>query len=267
MNDERTTAYLLNELSEREAEQFEEECFALPEWPQGELASAEYDRIKAEHELIQAELESAEYDLIQAYLKNKLSDERRRRFEEYYLTTEARVEKVLITKSLEEFICKNKWWQRLLEFLQSLVWAPRPLVPRLAALLVTVGLAATFLWFVMPPRAPQTFANLILFSTSDDRSVGSAKQLVKLPLGKDALRLSLTLPEPTAQGTTYRVQWEDVKAAIKDLSIEKQEPNSVSVIIPAGELKPGRYVLKLFRQNPDGTEEPVSGNYFFNVVE
>jgi hypothetical protein len=266
MNDERTTAYLLNELTEREAEQFEEECFALPEWPKGELASAEYDRIKAEHELIQAELESAEYDLIHAYLKNELSDERRRRFEEHYLTTEARIEKVQNIRSFLPLIFKRTWGQKLLDFVKSLVSVPRPLVPRLAAILVIVGLAAT-LWFAIRPRAPQTFAHLNLVSTSDKRSTSGPPRQVKLPLAEDALRVSLMLPEPASPGTTYRVQWEDIGGSIDDLDIEQQEANSISVIIPAGELKPGQYVLNLFRQNSDGTEDRVFGNYFFNVVE
>ena len=68
MTDERTTAYLLDELPEHEAEQFEEQCFSQPEWPD-------------------VELQSAEDDLIHAYIKNQLSPERRRRFEENYLTT------------------------------------------------------------------------------------------------------------------------------------------------------------------------------------
>jgi hypothetical protein len=37
------------------------------------------------------------------------------------------------------------------------------------------------------------------------------------------------------------------------------------VIIPADKLLPGLYALKLFRKNPNGTEERVPGNYFFSV--
>ena len=40
MTDERTREYLLEELTELEAEQFEEQCFAQPEWPASELESA-----------------------------------------------------------------------------------------------------------------------------------------------------------------------------------------------------------------------------------
>lgn len=247
--DERTTAYLLNELTEREAEQFEEECFARPEWPAEEL-------------------DFAEQELIQAYIKNELSPERRRRFEEHYLTTAARKQRVVITRSLLRRVCRQRTLgQRALDFLQSMVWAPRLLVPRFAAILLIVGLAATLLWYVIPPRAPQTFAHLNLVSTSDERSTSGPPHEVRLPLAKDALRLSLALPEPASSGTTYRVQWEDVRGAIEDLDIEKQEANSLSVIIPADDLKRGQYALILHQKNPDGTEQRLPGSYLFNVVE
>lgn len=246
--DERTTAYLLNELTEREAKQFEEECFARAEWPAEEL-------------------DFAEQELVQAYIKNDLSAERRRRFEEHYLTTAARKQRVVITRSLLRRVCRQRTsWQRALDFLQSLVSEPRPFVLRFAAILLTAGLAATLLWYVIPPRAPQTFAHLNLVSTSDERSTSDPTRQVKLPLGQDALRLSLALPEPALPGTTYRVQWEDIRGAIEDLDIEKQEANSISVIIPADELKRGQYALILFQKNPDGTEQRLPGSYLF-VVE
>jgi hypothetical protein len=61
------------------------------------------------------------------------------------------------------------------------------------------------------------------------------------------------------------VQWENKKGLITDLAVENQGANPLSVIIPAKKLSPGQYALKLFRTNPDGTEERVPGNYFFNI--
>jgi hypothetical protein len=118
------------------------------------------------------------------------------------------------------------------------------------------------LWFVVPPRTPQTFAHLNLSISFDTRAAGGQVQTVKLPLAEDALRLTLFLPEP---GGRYRVQWEDVKGPLDDLEIEKQDANSVSVIIPANKLTRGQYSLKLFRREPDGIERRVPGNYYFNV--
>jgi len=70
MTDERITAYLLQELTEEEAERFEEQCFALDEWP--------------------SQLESAEQELIDAYLHDGLGKDQRLRFEKNYLTTDVR---------------------------------------------------------------------------------------------------------------------------------------------------------------------------------
>ena len=250
MTDERTTAYLLDELPQHEAEQFEEECFAHAEWPE-------------------MELEAAEEDLIQAYIKNELSPERRRRFEENYLTTTAREEKVLLAKSFLRIVCpagQPTWKQRLFSFLKSMIFAPHFAVPRFATIIVTVGLIAALLWwFVYPPKQPQTFAHLNLTISFDTRAASNQVQNISLPLAEDALRISMALPEPAPKGATYRVQWEDVKGTLEDLEIEKQDTNSVSVIIPANKLSRGQYLLKLFRKDPDGTETRVQGSYLFNA--
>ena len=247
MTDERTTAYLLDELPEHEAQQFEEECFSQPEWP----------------ELV----ESAEEDLIQAYIDNELSPERRQRFEENYLTTPARIEKLLFAQAFPRVVCrKQRWTQRALSVLKWLAFSPQCAVPRFAAILVTLGLVATLLWFSLRTTPPRTFAHINLALSHDTRSQGSHDETVTLPLAEDALRISLALPEPAPQNAAYRVRWENIKGPIEDLAVEKQGANSVSVIIPARKLTPGQYLLKLFRKNPDGTEEEVPGSYLFNVA-
>lgn len=251
MTDERTTAYLLNELHQSDADRFEEQCFDQPEWPD-------------------VELDSAEEDLIQAYIRNELSPERQRRFEENYLTTDARIERVLLARSFQRLVCsggrpKLTLTQRLLGFLKSLVFTPHFSVPRFATIVVTLGLMATLLWFAIRSKPPQTFAHINLVISTATRDVGSQPPVVKVPISEDALRISLTLPEPVSAGANYRVEWRDIKGLLENLEIEKQDAKSISVIIPADKLNPGQYVLKLFRKNPDGTEELVPGNYFFDA--
>ena len=247
MTDKRTTAYLLDELPEHEAQEFEEQCFSQPEWPEV--------------------VESAEEDLIQAYIDDELSPERRRRFEENYLTTPSRIEKVLFARAFPHVVCQQQpsWIGRALSFLKLLVSSPQSAVLRFATIVVTLGLAATVLWFLFRTTPPRTFAHMNLAISYDNRSAASSSQKVTLPLTEDALRLWLSLPEPVTQGTTYRVQWENKKGPIEDLAVENQAANSISVIIPARKLLPGLYALKLFRKNPNGTEERVPGNYFFIV--
>lgn len=246
MTHERIIAYLLEELSEREAEQFEEECLALPEWPSDDL-------------------ESAEHDLIEAYIHNELSPDRHRRFEDKYLITAARKDDVLLARSFARVVesadpPKVTWIDRFCEFCRDQRVRPKFAT---AAIILFLGVGL-LLWSIAPP----TFANLELTIISEDRSQDASTaqiEKVTLPLGKDALRISLILPEPTPEGATYSVQWETAKGPLKTLAIESQDDKSIKVVIPAEDLVPARYALKLLRKNRDGTEQRVNGSYFFDV--
>ncbi|HSE19838.1 MAG TPA: hypothetical protein VLB46_22445 [Pyrinomonadaceae bacterium] len=239
MTDEHITAYLLEELSEEESEQFEEQCFAQDEWP--------------------AEIDAVEQDLIDAYLRNELSADRRRRFEERYLTTDARKARVLTAKSLHGTLCpaqpKSGWREWLYAFFQ------RPLVPQtaIAILVLAVGLSLV-VPLIRGPRSPQTFTPVELaMSASSNRASGVQPLKVSLPLSNDALRISLKLPAPAPGSAGYRVEWENAKEPLRELPIESQDAQSVVVIIPAAELTPGQYWLKLSNKNG------VIGNYFFDA--
>src|ERR1044071_5103028 len=126
ITDERITAYLLNELTEREAEEFEEQCWAQPEWPASDL-------------------ESAEDDLIEAYVRNELTPERRRRFEEHYLITTAREDRVLLAKSFLCVACsapspKWTWTDQLKRF-----WKAQALIPKYATVVIVLLLGVVLL--------------------------------------------------------------------------------------------------------------------------
>src|SRR5688500_14269054 len=202
MTDERTTEYLLEELTEPEAEQFEEQCFAQPEWPAGEL-------------------ESAELDLIDAYIKKELTPERQRRFEEQYLTTDARKERVLLARSFLRVVCSNNHvkpslTQRVLAWFKMVVsgsWLP---IPKFATAVLAVGLAATLLWCSMPMRTPQTFADINLQISNDTRRTNEQTKIVNLPITQDALRIKLARPASDPASATYRVQWEDIKGPLEE---------------------------------------------------
>jgi len=245
MTDERITAYLLQELSAREAEQLEEQCFAQPEWPAGDLASAEND-------------------LIEAYLRKELSWTRRRRFEKRYLVTQARKDRLLLTSSFLHMVCPPKltWTERL-----NGLWPAQGLILKYATvagiLILSVALLLSY-----RSSAPRTFQDLNLAIASDNRAQGASnapREKITLPLGADALRISLMLPEPAPEGATYSVQWENVKSSLKTWEIKSQDGKSIQVVIPAEDLTPGQYALKLWRKNQDGTTQRVNGSYFFDV--
>ena len=234
MTDERITAYLLEELTEQESEKFEEQCFAQDEWPD--------------------QLDAAEQELIDAYLRNELTSDRKRRFQERYLTTDARKTRVLAASTLHETLCpvqpKSVWPEWLRAFMQ------RPLVPQttIAALVL-----AAIVIIILVPRSPRTFTQIELAMSSSDRSTGVQQKIVSLPLSTEALEIHLKLPEPSADTTGYSVQWEDTNGHARELKIDSQDAQSLVVSIPANQLTPGQYILRLFKKGD------VMGDYFFTA--
>jgi hypothetical protein len=248
MTDDRITAYLLQELTEEEAERFEEQCFAQEEWP--------------------AELDSAEQELIDAYLQKELSKDRRRRFEKHYLTTDARKARVLTAQSFHQVLCPVPRQKVTLREKLQAFWQ-RPLIPQSALALLVLAISASLLVPLLRERqSPQTFKHLDLAMSSSDRTPGPHTQKVTLPLGADALKIHLELPEQSPDAVGYRVKWQTVNENLGELKIESQDAEYVIVVIPATSLSPGQYALKLFTINRDGrTNESVSGNYYFTAEE
>jgi hypothetical protein len=258
MTDERIIAYLLEELPEEELEQFEDDCFADEDWP--------------------AQVNLAEEDLVDAYLRNELSQERRRRFEQTYLKTEARQERVMLAAALLRHIDKQQaepkaviatssstestWRERLQAF-----WSGQTLALRAVAMIAIVSLIGGLLWLYLS-RSPSShsFVSLTLtISLKDNRSEGVQADKVKLPLPADILKISLKLPEKAPQATDYRVELDKDTGETKVLKIAERDAQSVVVDIPASQLTRGQYALKLFTVKEDGTEQRIAGKYFFMV--
>jgi methionine-rich copper-binding protein CopC len=79
----------------------------------------------------------------------------------------------------------------------------------------------------------------------------------------DELRISLSLPTPVAPGTLYRVEL-DSGLQSRSVKIDAQDLNSLLVVVPARDVPPGYYALKLFATS-SGTEHPLPGDYRFIV--
>src|ERR1041385_6534449 len=141
MTDERTTAYLLQELTEEEAERYEEQCFDQEEWP--------------------AELESGEQELIDEYVNNELSKDRLLRFEKNYLTTDARKARVLTAHSFHKILPPPAPRRKitLREKLQPFWQRPLPQAA-VAIVLLAISIALLAPVVMRGRRAPQTFQQL-----------------------------------------------------------------------------------------------------------
>jgi len=257
MTDERIIAYLLEELPEEDSERFEKECFAQDSWPE--------------------QISLVEDDLIDGYLRGDLTPEQRRRFEQNYLTTPARLERVRAAAVLIRHVDEYKtddlptvvppaprgWSGRLRAF-----WGGQGLAPRFAGAFVVLTIIFGALWLPLSDRrSPRSVATLTLNSSLNNRLEGAQAGRVKLPSGVDALRLTLRLPDEAAQAARYRVELESLESVDGgkiNVEAEWQDAQSVRVEISSAQLEQGRYVVKLFADKPDGTAQRV-GNYFFII--
>lgn len=262
MTEDRIIAYLLEELPEAEAERFEDECFAGESWPE--------------------QLQLAEEDLIDEYLRGGLTPERRRRFEESFLTTDARVERVRMAAALLRHVDsqasvtaeethaagtvppEDKWRASWL----GALWGGRSPVPRaaLSFALLLVVFAGAYVAYRLVNNSNRTVVLVALTPTSAERGAGGAETTkVKLPSDAGALRVSLALPEGTQPASRYRVELEDREGKTESLQAEGEAARAVTVLIPAARLARGTYALKLYAINAEGAEQRVKGSYLFSI--
>jgi methionine-rich copper-binding protein CopC len=57
----------------------------------------------------------------------------------------------------------------------------------------------------------------------------------------------------------------DEKEVARNLKIEQQTETKLVVVVPANEISPGSYFVRLYAVNPDRTEQRIRGSYFFTV--
>lgn len=257
MTDERIIAYLLDELPEEEAEQFDRDCFGRA------------DRLE--------QINVVEGDLIDAYLRDELSPEQRQHFEQNYLTP-ARLERMLMAAALLRHVDappegavaavtgqtnESRRARRSIPFWNSWPWGLRAA----AALGLIVLIAGA--WWLLQLRGPtrRAVATLtLIISTDGNRGAGDRPPSVRLPPDVDALNLYLRVPEQaTTSGPPSRVELVKEDGETSPLQIEARDAGTVTVAIPAARLKRGLYSLRVFTTNAEGAEQRVSGSYFFIV--
>lgn len=261
----------------------------------GEARQRVEERLLLEEDFLE-ELLSGEDELIDQYLHQTLSQEERDGFERHFLSTPERLQKLRFGKAFGRYISGHSEVaygetietryaadataddtaavavaarlpteptraERFRAFWSGQTWGLRAGLALASVVIITGAL-----WVSLTPRAPRTFATLALNISAGNRADSTPTAKVTLPLGVDALRISLALPGGAAPPAThYRAELMDVDGGIKPLQIVGQDAQSVSVLIPAAELSRGQYALKLYQTGAQGTEQPFSGNYLFNV--
>ena len=244
----------------------------------GQLEEADQERL--ELRLLTDPSFSEEFDTIvdeiaDQYAGDELKGEERERVEQHFLKSPERQQKVQFARELIQRAASERGVRRvagapkpgLLESVRAF-WRSQPVSLRtalaMAIIVIVVGLA-----FLMRPvffPTSGTDALVALNITTSDRASGSEIQPVKLEPGTRRLRIELKLPDQPPQTQNYRVELLDDQQRSRNLPIEQRTAQSLIVAIPANEIAPGSYIIRLYAVNPDGTEQRIRGNYVFNIL-
>ena len=210
-------------------------------------------------------------EITDKYVGDEFQGEERKRVEQYFLRSAERQKKVrfacelLRQAAVERGGTENVpvppepgWWERA-----SVFWNEQALSLRFATIFATLVIMVGVAMLVLPTRNPTSpaYASLALKSNTSDRSAGPDTPSVKLEPGVAGIRIELTLPDQAPQAKSYRVNLTGEQGS-RDVPVAEQNARSVVVIVPAGELPPGSYTIRLFGMDAD---ERVPGSYLFNI--
>jgi anti-sigma-K factor RskA len=243
---ERIRRYLLGQLNDEDLQTIEE-------------------RLMTENDLFQ-ELEVSKDEIIEEYCAGELTAKEREWLEQHFLASpEGKVNRrfaLALNQSKRKSPRPETFFERLKARFSSL-WNSQPWAVAAIATAAVVLVVAGIVLRSTSQSTPGKLLALTLNNTSATRTGDSAPTAkVSLPLNVDELRITLVLPESSPSASSYRVEAVD---GINTLSVAGSNSNSVSVIIPAAQLRRGQYALRLYAIKADGTEERVTGNYFFTV--
>jgi hypothetical protein len=242
---ERIRRYLLGQLSDGAREEFEQ-------------------KLLVDEELFE-ELLVVEDELNDDYLMGELPRDERLQFEQHFLAAPERQDKLRFARALNRYVTVAK--QQAPDVKQSPgLWSNWTVLYRAGAVFAVVILFAGTVWFFLNrSSSPETFATLNLTISQSTRGEGTQPSKVTLPLGKDALKIVLRLPEQSPTAARYRVELESDDGQKTSLEAIAQDGQSITVVIPAGELKRGLYSLKAFTVGAAGGEQRINGSYLFTV--
>jgi hypothetical protein len=228
------------------------------------------------------ELTLAEEELIDDYVGERLSANERAEFERHFLSTEERHRQLRFTRALGRYADAARaeegeepaggraraahaaptFGERLRAF-----WGGRSWAPRAGLALAAVAVIVAAFWLARPPAPtePRTFQELALNTSAADRGGSTQPDTVRLPLGADALKLTLHLPEGTPASPRYRAELLREGGQAEAVQVTAQDAGSVTVVVPSARLARGQYELKLFGVGSEGGERRVRGSYYFDV--
>jgi hypothetical protein len=219
------------------------------------------DRLLLEDALFD-ELEISKGELVEAYRSGQLNQVEKQWFEEHFLATPEGRQKYTFALAFDCVKRPNPaphsptLFQRISDFFKGRLWLPIAATAALV-LVVAVGIIPLF-------QQSTKFATVNLTSTNLTRGEGPQPRRVSLGSDIGELRATLELPQPSVPATGYGAELDNTNQT-RPVQVLSHDGNRVVVAIPASELPPGRYALKLIAKLPDGQEQRLRGLYYFTV--
>lgn len=243
---ERIRRYLLGQLTDGAREEFERELLV-------------------DEELFE-ELLVVEDELNDEYVVGELPHNERVQLEQHFLAAPERQEKLRFARALNRYVTVASQKERTVANVLPVSRSSRMLFRAAAAFAVVLLIAGMVLFLRNRNSSPKTFATLNLTISQSTRGDGTLPAKVSLTPGEDALKIVLRLPDQSPTVARYRVELlESNNGQSRSLEASSQDGQSVTVVIPAGELKRGSYSLRVFTVRADGGEQRINGNYYFMV--
>jgi hypothetical protein len=238
----RIREFLLGRLSEDEQQNLEE-------------------RLMIEDDLFQ-ELEISKSELVEEYCANELSREENQWFERNFLASPEGKQRYSLAVTLSH-LQRSPSSPRRITFFERLQNLFRQHSWSIASASAAAGVVIVAAIFLSRP-ALQTVVGPTLASNIINREQGNLPTKVTIPSNAGEVRFRLLLPEDASPSANYRAEL-DNKTEINSVRVAEHDLEGVWVVIPATQLPPGEYSLKLLTIAPEGTEREIPGDYLFNV--
>ena len=243
-----TRRYLLGQLTDDEEQKLEE-------------------RLLSEDDFFQ-EVELTKDELAQEYASGELTAKERKWLQENFLASAEGKQRHEFAKTFDHYVRNHRAQRKspnLIERLRTL-WNAQPQLltaARTAAVLVI----AVVIYSIIPPSTPPAFANLTVTHSQSTRSGADAGSTQSVNLReKDALKLTLMLPQAASPGATFRVEVRLSESnAGETFKPSAQDTQSITVEIPAAQLSGGVYIAEVSTIDANDNAQKIPGGYPFRV--
>jgi anti-sigma-K factor RskA len=210
------------------------------------------------------ELEAAEDDLIDEYLAGALTAGEKAQFEENFLVTPERQQSLRFARTLRRYANQESApAQTTTPSFFADRWSSSPTM-RLAMAFAVLLIIVAGVWFYQTrTTSPLSVAALTLnLNVSNNRGDRVEAGRIKLGPQDGLLRITLNLPPNLTPASRYRGELVTTQGTHQTLETSRRDAQSVLVDIPANQLAPGEYALKLYSIGEDGSEQRVGSSFF-----